>query len=81
MTSRAEQDKIADVVIASLAIKMSDLQHVRYAKSAMRAEQPVLVVLERKLPIIDTLRHGRVLNLFLPLRLQEITANENFREY
>ena len=50
---RAEQDKIAQVVVVALAVQVSNFQHLRYAESAMRAEQPVLVVLEGELAIVD----------------------------
>ena len=53
MAGRAEQDKIAHIVVVALAIQVSDLQHVRYAEPAMGAEQPVLIVPEGKFAIVD----------------------------
>ena len=53
VAGRAEQDKIADVVVVAVTIKVSDLQNVGNSEAAMRAEQPVAVVLECKLAVVD----------------------------
>ena len=55
VAGRAEQHRIADGVVVSLAIKVGDFQDIRYAEPAMRAEKAVFVVLEGKLPIVDAL--------------------------
>ena len=74
MAGRAEQDKIPHVVVVALAIQVSDLQHVRYAEPAMRAEQPVVVVRECELAIVDAfhVEYGhRHATLFFAMPLQE----------
>ena len=60
MAGRAEQDKIAHLVVVALAIQVSDFQNFRNAEAAMRAEQPVFVVLEGELSIIDTFHINNV---------------------
>jgi len=54
---RAQQDKIAQVVVMALAIQVRHFQYLRYAESAMGAEQPVVVVREGELAIVDAF-HG-----------------------
>lgn len=56
---RAEKDKIADVVVLAVAIKVSYLQDFRNAESTMRTKQPILVVFEGKLAIVDAVHRGR----------------------
>jgi len=50
---RAQDDKIADVVVGAPAVDVTHLQDVGDAEAAVRADW--WVVLERELPIIDAL--------------------------
>jgi hypothetical protein len=50
---RAQQDKIAQVVVVVLAIQVRNFQHLRYAETAVRAEETVFVVLEGEFAIVD----------------------------
>ena len=57
MARRAQDDKIANLVVGALAVQMTYLQNVGYPEAAVRAHWRV--VLERELPVIDAL-HTRM---------------------
>ena len=67
MAGWAEQDKIPDVVVVAVTIKVSDFQNIGDSEPTMRAEQPAFVVLEGKFAIVDAPHIGCDENIPLSL--------------
>jgi hypothetical protein len=53
---RAQYHKVANIVVAAIAVYVCYFQDIRYSEAAVSANR--IVVLESEFSIIDALRHG-----------------------